>query len=198
MRRFFVVIVVLVMVLPSLAAAKKPAMGQWGFTYGIFNNDFPGRMKDFHVAGFQFYFPVSRHVAIGPSGYSNMLESSWPKLPNEEGFDCDYWQASLDVKISSFPAYFLNPYLIFHLGAYDLKVEDTFEGNSYANKDLVNEGTHIFLGGTFGLEVSLGQFVIGARTTAMTYEKLMMDPDPHTQTDVNLMYTAFVGFHFKL
>lgn len=170
-------------------------MGQWGFTYGVFNNNFACRqgLNDFHVMGAQFYFPVNRYVAFGPSGLYNGVDSSWPELSHTDGLNVDYWQTSLDIKISTFPYKLINPFLIFHLGAYDLALEN--EGLSNIQ---VNEGTHTFMAGTFGVEFSLDQFVLGARATAMTFEKIKFGVNPGTETDINVIYQAFLGFHYKL
>jgi len=195
MKRCFVIMLAVVILLPFSVIAEEPAMGQWGFTYGVFQNNFSSsqELNDFHVVGAQFYFPVNRYVAIGPSGLYNSLDSDWPKLSQTDGLNCDYWQASLDVKISTFPYKLINPFLIFHLGAYDLAVENLDVSNVQ-----VNEGTHTFVAGTFGIEFSFDQFVLGARATAMTFEKMKYGENPGTETDVNMSYKAFLGFHYKL
>jgi len=160
-------------------------------------------MSDFPVIGGQFYFPLNRYFAFGVSGLVKS-ENDWFNMPKSEGYECHYWQGSLDLKISTFPAKLINPYFIFSLGAYNLDpiaplVAPSESQSSRFSELIINKGTHIFTGGSFGVEITLCQFSFGARATAMTYEKVKYNGNkPVTQTDVNLIYLAFVGFHYKL
>jgi hypothetical protein len=204
-KRISVLVLALILALPMAVSAEKPASGQWAFDYAVMDQDFPceGGIRDFHLVGGHFYFPVSQRVAIGPSFFLK-VEAEWPKV-DKQGRECDYMQGGLEVKISTFPTKFLNPFLILCVGAYRLEAEewtaDAFASEAGYNslRNAPNNGIHAFAGLGLGMEMKLGQFVLGAKAQAYPFDKVRTEEEKILiETGINALYAAYTGFNFKL
>ena len=206
MKRFTILVLAVLLLLPLNSWAKKPAMGQWGFSYGVMDNQMP-RLGERHLGGAHFYLPACRHIAIGPSFYASFGQSQWPEI-DKGSVNYDWLMASLDFKLSLLPGKIINPYFLFMVGAYQLKADETYwpvSGLDFLSEMhpshpvLMNyQGWHAFSGAGFGLEISIDHLVIGARAQVTTFEKIIPARQLKSETDFNFEYLAFLGFHYHL
>ena len=95
--------------------------------------------------------------------------------------------------------------MLLSVGAYRLVAEEWtadatgLEAGYNPLRNAPNNGIHAFAGVGAGMEMKLGQFVLGAKAQAYPFDKVMTEEEKILiETGINVLYAVYTGFNFKL